>query len=171
MNRFTLLAVLVVLTGCNRAVQTSFTRPPSMAIAPDPDDLPPTADAIAAVEQALKNTTVRFAFDQDQLTHEAQQSLQHLARVLRKHPNVKITVAGNCDERGTEEYNFLLAQRRAEAAAHYLWVLGVRERQLETISYGAELPLSLEGTEEAWALNRRDDLTVKRVTPVASIAP
>lgn len=171
MNRYTLFVVVALLAGCHRAVPTTLVRPPSVMAAPNPEDIPPTPDAIAAVEEALKDVTVRFAFDRDQLEPDAMRSLQSLARALRKHPNVKIVIAGNSDERGTEEYNFLLAQRRAEAAAHYLWVLGVRERQLETISYGAELPLALDQTEESWAINRRDDLSVKPTASVAAATP
>lgn len=161
MNRIvTVVAVLVSFFACHKAVPVASLEPS------DPDGsmitAPPSAEAVAEVENALTNLVVRFEYDRDMLSTEAMMSLQRLAKVLRKHPNVPITVAGNCDERGTEEYNFLLGQRRAEAARHYLWVLGVRESQVETISYGAELPLDFEQTEAAFAINRRDDVTVKQ---------
>lgn len=160
MNRIvTVVAVLVSFFACHKAVPVAALEPS------DPDGsmltAPPSPDAIAEVEAALSGLIVRFEYDRDVLSSDAMMSLQKLAKALRKHPNVPVVVAGNCDERGTEEYNFLLGQRRAEAARHYLWVLGVRESQVETISYGAELPLDFEQTEAAFAINRRDDVTVK----------
>ncbi len=86
-------------------------------------------------------------------------SLQQVAKVMRAHPSLKLRIAGNCDERGTEEYNLMLGQRRAEVARRYLSDLGVREPQLDTISYGDERPAAEAHTPEAWAKNRRDELS------------
>ncbi len=166
MNRIiTVVAVLVFVVGCKKAIPASEVVDDFTLM-----EARPSPDAIAEVEDVLKNTVVRFEYDRDLLSSDALVSLQKLAKVLRKHPAVKITVAGNCDERGTEEYNFLLGQRRAEAARHYLWVLGVREAQVNTISYGAELPLDFDQTEAAFAINRRDDLTVQQAAQVVSVS-
>jgi peptidoglycan-associated lipoprotein len=167
MHRLTVVAVLLI-TGCaHRAARPAITVEPT----PAPQmmtELPASPDAIAEVEAALRDVTVRFGFDRDLLEPGAMKDLQKLARVLRKHQAVRVTIAGHADERGTEEYNFLLAQRRAESAKAYLSVLGVRDEQLSTISYGAEKPLTEEQSEEGYALNRRDDVTIDRGTSVAS---
>lgn len=165
MNR-SFAAVLALFTGCaHRAVPVAAISEPVKAIVAAPSASP---DAIAEVKEALQDVTVRFEFDRDVLDESGMRSLQKLAKVLRKHPAVRIQIAGNADERGTEEYNMLLGQRRAESARHYLWVLGVTDEQLDTVSFGDELPLALEATEEAFAVNRRDDLTVKRDDAVAN---
>ncbi len=68
-------------------------------------------------------------------------------------------MAGNCDERGTEEYNLHLGQRRADAARKYLIDLGVAKKSVKTISYGKDKPLCSEASESCWSQNRRDDFT------------
>jgi len=84
--------------------------------------------------------------------------LQKVAQVLREQPWSAIRISGHCDERGTEEYNLALGQRRADAARAYLVHLGVREDQIDTLSYGEEVPLIPAATEEAYAENRRAEL-------------
>jgi peptidoglycan-associated lipoprotein len=161
MKRAMVVAVLAVggFTGCVH-------KAAAVAVAPVNEtkarlSKPWVPDGTAAVEKALKYVKLTFAFDQDILEPEALWALQKFAPILRKHRDVKVMIAGNCDERGTEEYNLLLGQRRAEAARAYLVALGVRDEQLDTITFGADRPLSVEHTEEAWALNRRDDLSVR----------
>ncbi|MBE2251943.1 MAG: OmpA family protein [Myxococcus sp.] len=165
MTRIALSVVLALVSGCVRAV-------PPVALAPAPELLPvelePATDAaLADVEQALAEVNVHFEFDSDLLDPQAMVSLQKLAKALRRNKAVTVVIAGNCDERGTEEYNLLLAQRRAESARQYLTLLGVTDAQLDTISYGAERPLSTEKTEAAYSLNRRDDVAVKRPAKVS----
>lgn len=104
---------------------------------------------------------VRFGFDQSTLVGDAQASLQKLADCLKRAPAKKVTVAGNCDERGTTQYNIALGARRAEAARKYLSDLGVQTK-LDTVSYGKEKPICAEQTEACWAKNRRDDFLVER---------
>jgi peptidoglycan-associated lipoprotein len=74
---------------------------------------------------------------------------------MTNNPNAKIRIEGHCDERGTNEYNMALGERRANSAKKYLIKLGVKESQLSTISYGEEKPLDPGHNEEAWAMNRR----------------
>jgi peptidoglycan-associated lipoprotein len=105
--------------------------------------------------------TIHFGFDKSTLVSEAQATLQKLADCVKRAPAKKIIIAGNCDERGTTQYNIALGARRAEAARKYLADLGVAT-QLETVSYGEEKPLCSEATEECWAKNRRDDFQVER---------
>ena len=122
----------------------------------------PVEDGKAELEAALKGVSVYFDFDNDRLKPESMEALQKVAVVLRKHHSVALKIEGNCDERGTEEYNLMLGQRRAEAARKYLAALGVNDGQLDTISYGALRPVDPGHSEEAWSQNRRDELSASR---------
>jgi len=86
--------------------------------------------------------------------------LQEKAEFLKNNPDIRIRIEGNCDERGTSEYNLALGERRADSAAKFLVSLGISPDRIETISYGEERPLALGHSEEAWAQNRRDDFVV-----------
>jgi peptidoglycan-associated lipoprotein len=97
---------------------------------------------------------VFFGYDRFDLTPEARSVLERQAAWLRQYPNVRILVAGNCDERGTREYNLALGARRAAAARDYLVSLGVAANRMETVSYGKERPLDPRANEEAWSVNR-----------------
>jgi peptidoglycan-associated lipoprotein len=103
---------------------------------------------------------VFFGYDQYSLTGEAQATLQRQAQFLQQYPNVRIQIAGNCDERGTREYNLALGARRAEAARAYLVSLGVASSRITTVSYGKERPIDSRSTEDAWALNRNATTTI-----------
>ncbi len=105
--------------------------------------------------------SVYFGFDQSNLTSDSQGKLQKLADCLKKAPAKSLLVAGNCDERGTTQYNIALGSRRAEAAKKYLSDLGVSTK-LDTVSYGKEKPVCTESNESCWAKNRRDDFQVQR---------
>jgi peptidoglycan-associated lipoprotein len=97
---------------------------------------------------------VFFGYDRFDLTAEARSVLERQAAWLRQYPNVRVLVAGNCDERGTREYNLALGARRAAAARDYLVSLGVAANRVETVSYGKERPLDPRANEEAWSVNR-----------------
>ncbi|HTN52773.1 MAG TPA: OmpA family protein [Anaeromyxobacter sp.] len=105
--------------------------------------------------------TIHFAFDKATLIPESQQTLQRLADCLRRAPARHVQIQGNCDERGTAQYNVALGSRRAEAARKYLGDLGAAGK-LDTVSYGKEKPLCNESTEDCWARNRRDDFQIDR---------
>jgi len=98
---------------------------------------------------------VFFGYDQYGLTPEAQHTLEMQAEWLKRYPNVNVTIAGHCDERGTREYNLALGERRASAAKDYLTALGVPASRISTISYGKERPAVLGSTPSAWSQNRR----------------
>jgi len=106
---------------------------------------------------------VFFAFDEYTLTAQAQATLSRQAAWLQEYPETRIKIAGNCDERGTREYNFALGARRAEAARAYLVNLGVDANRITTVSYGKERPLDPRSNEEAWALNRNATTTIEGV--------
>ncbi|QQV75654.1 Outer membrane lipoprotein Omp16 [Rickettsia tillamookensis] len=98
---------------------------------------------------------VWFAFDRSDLSPKAKEELERQACWLSKHPEVKATVEGHCDERGTREYNLGLGERRAAAAKKFLAHKGIDHSRLNTISYGKDRPAMMGNTEEAFAYNRR----------------
>ncbi|WDI32386.1 peptidoglycan-associated lipoprotein Pal [Hyphococcus flavus] len=106
---------------------------------------------------------VFFAYDQYTLTPQAQSTLAKQAAWLKEYPEARVMVAGNCDERGTREYNLALGARRAEAAKSYLVSLGVDASRITTVSYGKERPIDPRSTEAAWSLNRNSTTTLQSV--------
>ena len=98
---------------------------------------------------------IYFDFDKSDLRPESQAQLAKNADWLKANPTYKATIEGHCDERGTNEYNLALGERRANAAKDYLVSLGVDASRLETISYGEEHPVCTESTESCWQRNRR----------------
>jgi len=107
-------------------------------------------------EDLVANVGDRVFYDLNAsaLRSDAKATLDKQAAWLAKYGGVNVQVAGNCDERGTEEYNIALGQRRANAAASYLKAQGVPTARLTMISYGKDRPTAQGSTEEAWAQNR-----------------
>jgi peptidoglycan-associated lipoprotein len=103
-----------------------------------------------------------FAYDRAELSDESRRILQENARWFRQFPTARVIVEGHCDERGTEEYNLALGDRRALATKDFLVQLGVETAQLETISYGEERPFALGQDEAAFSQNRRAHFNVQR---------
>lgn len=122
----------------------------------------PTPGSQADLEQSAGHR-VFFGYDEYTLTPQAQQVLSRQANWLKQYPQVRILVAGNCDERGTREYNLALGQRRAEAARSYLVSQGVDGARITTVSYGKERPIDPRSTEEAWSVNRNATTTIAGV--------
>lgn len=106
-------------------------------------------------QNAKASDRVFFSYDSSALTDVAQQTLEKQATWLKKHADVKVTVEGNCDERGTREYNIALGARRASAAKAQLVKLGVSTARITTVSYGKERPAVTGSDAAAWAENRR----------------
>ena len=106
---------------------------------------------------------VFFAYDQYTLTSQAQATLARQAAWLQEYPEARIMLAGNCDERGTREYNLALGARRSEAAAAYLESLGIDRARMTSVSFGKERPIDPRSTEEAWSMNRNSTTTLKSV--------
>lgn len=98
---------------------------------------------------------VFFEFDSYDLSFSARSTLQSNAEWLRSNSQMRIEIEGHCDERGTVEYNLALGAKRAKAVRDYLISLGISSERLSTISYGEELPLCREQTEDCWQQNRR----------------
>jgi len=101
-----------------------------------------------------------FDFDSYSIREDMKPRLKEAARYLMDHPAVRIELQGNCDERGSSEYNLALGEKRALAVKRYLVNLGISPERLETVSFGEERPLDPGHNERAWALNRRVDLVI-----------
>ncbi len=111
-------------------------------------------------KQTLETESIYFDFDSFELTPQSRTILQRKATILREMPDLKMRIEGHCDERGTDEYNLALGEKRARVAYEFLILLGVAPQRLQIISYGEEYPVSTEHNETAWALNRRDAFNV-----------
>jgi len=113
----------------------------------------------AAAAKALVN--IHFDFDKSEIKEKDRATLQGIADFMKAFPMTKVEIEGNCDERGTNEYNLALGNKRAAAALAYLKTLGVDEARFNTISFGKEKPLCTEAKESCWNLNRRDEFKLK----------
>jgi peptidoglycan-associated lipoprotein len=114
---------------------------------------------------ALAAYTVHFAFDSSVVRKSEQASIASVAQALSSSPNDKLLIEGNCDERGTEEYNRALGERRALALREALAKDGVDPSRIRTISYGKDKPADPGHNEAAWAKNRRDDFILLHPKP------
>jgi peptidoglycan-associated lipoprotein len=118
------------------------------------------ADSKAAARNMFLNEDIFFEFDSAVLLAEAQVILKKKAEWLINNSDVAVTIEGHCDERGTNEYNLALGERRAASAKTFLMDLGIAGSRLNTISYGEERPVDPGHNEEAWAKNRRGHFTI-----------
>lgn len=139
-------------------------RPPAPAQAPAPRPL--TEDEIFARESLDQVNAAQplgdafFDYDSATIRPDAQDALTKDAAWLRRWPTTKITVSGHCDERGTEEYNLALGERRAAAVKSYLQSLGIGAERISTVSYGRERPFCTQSGESCWSQNRRGHFLV-----------
>ncbi len=108
---------------------------------------------------------VFYAFDRSALTSADKATLDRQAAWMEKYPQVQVLVAGNCDDRGTEEYNLALGHRRAAAARDYLVAKGVSPARIKTISYGKSRPVALGDNEQAWSQNRNAITSLQGFNP------
>jgi peptidoglycan-associated lipoprotein len=101
-----------------------------------------------------------FDYDKADLRADARQSLATDASWLKKFPSTKLLIEGHCDERGTDEYNLALGERRADAVREYLATMGVGSNRVQTVSYGKERPFCNQETESCWQENRRGHMVI-----------
>ncbi|HWI27957.1 MAG TPA: peptidoglycan-associated lipoprotein Pal [Stellaceae bacterium] len=153
LRSMTLLAAVLLVAACagnqektGAATGTGGAAPASTATAVQP----------GSEQDLAQNVGDRVFFDlnKSDIKAEGRTTLQKQAEWLKKYPNVTVTVAGNCDDRGTREYNLALGERRAAAAKKALVALGVPANRISTISYGKERPSVVGDNEAAWAQNR-----------------
>jgi len=139
--------------------------PPPMPTQPKVDEAALAAEAEArakaeAVEE-LSSVTIHFAFDSYELREESRAILALKANIMRRYDDVRVVIEGHCDERGTEEYNLALGERRARAAYEHLVILGVDPERMSIVSFGEERPIDPAHNETAWAENRRAEFVVQ----------
>lgn len=115
---------------------------------------------VLAAIQAFESDHIYFDFDRAELKPEARAILVKKADWLRENPEYSVRIEGHCDERGTNEYNLALGERRASAAWRFLNALGVSGSRVSTISYGEERSAVYGHNEDAWSKNRRDEFKV-----------
>ena len=152
-NTLIAVAALAALASCANRPEP---LPPQQQSAPPVVAQPPQGPVAGSIEdfRVSVGDRVFFGYDRFDLSPEARSALERQAAWLRQYPGVRVLLAGNCDERGTREYNIALGARRAAAARDYLISLGVAGTRMETVSYGKERPLDPRANEEAWSVNR-----------------
>ena len=177
-----ILGLTLLLAGCpKRPAMTAATAPPPVppaaaapptpaAPAPAPAPVapapvaPPTAVTPAPPKEYKANDALKaiyFAFDKSDIRPGDAKVLDATAAYLKANPNQLVLIEGHCDERGTNEYNLALGERRAKAAMNYLVSNGVEAGRVTTISYGKERPVCSEHNEACWSKNRNDMFLTK----------
>lgn len=156
------LAAMVALAGCAKKKPAELPPPPPASTAPESDtgNQAPVGSSIvpgsrADFLQQVGTDTVHFGTDKSDVDSEGQGILTAQAKWLVAHANVRVTLEGHCDERGTREYNIALGDRRATSAKNFLVAQGVGADRINTISYGKERPVATGSDESSWAQNRR----------------
>ncbi|MEI8033142.1 MAG: peptidoglycan-associated lipoprotein Pal [Chlorobiaceae bacterium] len=144
LQRTLLIPALLFIGACS-------SEKPVVEAPPPP---PPPRPAPVAVLPGIGD--LFFDFDKSEIRTEGREQLQTNANWLQANGSKKVVIEGHCDERGTNEYNLALGERRAASAREYLIKLGVDPVRIKTVSYGEEKPFAMGHNEEAWAQNRRD---------------
>ncbi|MDA8100899.1 MAG: peptidoglycan-associated lipoprotein Pal [Nitrospiraceae bacterium] len=167
---------LVVLAGCPKKTEVSSTpeaqkvaAAPAPAAAEGAKSSEPTAARKAEEEQAKEAAAranaglqaVYFDYDRATIREDAKAAMKANAEYLKANPKMKISIEGNCDDRGTIEYNQALGQRRSSSAKKYLTAMGITAKRISLVSYGKEKPACTEDTDACWQKNRRDDFVAQ----------
>jgi peptidoglycan-associated lipoprotein len=166
------LMSMLVLWGCPKKAEVTSTQEPQKEAVPEMAKETPKAEEAApmkeepkveerAAAEAAGLQPIYFDFDKSFVRDDAKAVMKANAEWLKANPNVKIKIEGNCDERGTKEYNQALGQRRAASAKKYLTDMGISAGRISLISYGKEKPVCTQSTEDCWQKNRRDDLVAQ----------
>ena len=156
------VSALLLAGACTSKPEAVSTAPPPAPPAEAPRALPPAPPVArgplpGSAEDFRVNVgdTVHFAYDKYSVEDADKATLQKQATWLGRYPQVRVTVEGHADERGTREYNLALGARRANAVKEYLVSLGVSTARVDTVSYGKERPICTESNESCWSQNRR----------------
>jgi peptidoglycan-associated lipoprotein len=121
-----------------------------------------TEEAPMYSEEKSPFEDIHFDYDKYEIQTDAQVALKSVSSWLLKNPSARLLIEGHCDERGTNEYNLALADRRAKSVRDYLIALGIASARVEMVSYGKEKPICTEHTEGCWAKNRRAHFVILR---------
>jgi peptidoglycan-associated lipoprotein len=170
------LFVLSLLAACASEVKKDEPAPGASPAAGAPSAAPgaaPTArsaqpGAVAGnplndPKSMLFKRSVFYDYDQSAIKTDYRSLVEAHARYLRDNPGATITIEGNCDERGSREYNLALGQRRADGIKSMMKVLGARDGQVDTVSFGEEKPKAQGHDEGSWSQNRRGDIVYRKV--------
>jgi peptidoglycan-associated lipoprotein len=149
---------VITATGAGGSANASVRVTIAAAAAVAPAKIP--AGIAELFEQNVKDAF--YDFNKADIREDARQALTRTAEFLRSYPQVKVTIEGHCDERGSTEYNLGLGERRAQAAKNYLISLGIKPDRMDTVSWGKERPFCGEHTEDCWQQNRRAHFVMAR---------
>jgi len=163
--------LMAFVAGCaHHAPPAAAPQPVAAAPAPPPPPPPPTPvtpvvddGAARRASDAARNTLTQmtfFDFDRADLTDQDRSSLDAKIPILQNNPSLRIRINGNCDDRGSDEYNLALGQRRAATAKRYLTDHGIDASRIDIISYGKERPITQGNDEASWAKNRNDQFEI-----------
>lgn len=171
--RSLIVGIAVLALGCGKSQPAPTPIPTPGPPPPPPPPPPPSASrptnpgptgpdpSVETAEMARSmQEAIYFEYDQDALKPEGQVVLDRKAAIMLANAGLRIRVAGHADERGSDEYNVVLGNRRATVAKRYLEAKGIDGSRIETISYGEERPADNGGSEEAFARNRRDEFEI-----------
>jgi peptidoglycan-associated lipoprotein len=134
----------------------------SVTVNPPPAVVVPTNTMSAEEEFKANVQDIFFDYDTDAIRTDAEATLSKNASYMVSHPDVKVVIGGYCDERGSDEYNLALGQRRADSTKNALVTAGVAASRIRVISYGKEKPFCSESSEACWQQNRRAGFTIDR---------
>jgi len=173
-NLLAVVSIVALLAGCastpveepkaaveDRTPTTTTTIPPRQSV-PTVTPTQPRADQVPNVlkdpNNILSKRSIYYDYDKYDVKEDYKALLQAHARYLTQNRNAKMLIQGNCDERGSREYNIALGQKRADGVKKLLLLMGAQENQLESVSLGEEKPRCTENTEACYAQNRRGDM-------------
>jgi peptidoglycan-associated lipoprotein len=178
---FVVLSTVVALAGCSSTTDKPEVTPKASVSPPAESKKQPTsapgdstsASSLDALKRGDSTATpasgplkeVYFDFDRYDLRADAREILKSNWDWLKANPSAQVQIEGHCDERGTTEYNLALGSKRAQSVKDYLVTLGTTADRLSTTSYGEELPVCREQTEECWQKNRRAKFVIQPVRP------
>jgi len=149
-------AAALLFAGCSKKVESTGETQPAA---------PMHSASVKPVQGAMatkpSTNSVYFAFDRSDLDAAARATLDAYAAFLNASPDTSVTIEGNCDERGSREYNLALGQRRADSVRDYLSAQGVSASRIDTVSFGEERAVCTTSGEACWAQNRRGDIVTR----------
>ncbi len=142
--------------NADQSVRITVSAPPAPA--------PPAPKPSATIDELFRTNVLDAYFDYDKadIRDDARPALARSAEFLRQYAQVRVTIEGHCDERGSTEYNLALGERRAQAVKNFLTSLGVSADRIETVSWGKERPFCTESSEACWQQNRRGHFVLAR---------
>jgi peptidoglycan-associated lipoprotein len=167
------LAIAMLSACANEVAKPEASSPAGSSVPSSPSPLQPQASGMqpqtlsgnslkTGQAAAIDKRSIYYDFDSFALKSEFKPVVEAQASYLKQHPRAQVRIEGNCDERGSREYNLALGQRRADAIKNLLELVGVSDGQIEAVSYGKEKPKALGHDEQSWSQNRRSDFEYTR---------